>query len=171
MESTVRQRQYLTLAETARRLKVPQRTIRRRIEDGSIPAVRLGSTPSSPLRIPEDGLDAWLYEESELAPKSCPSRKKLARARRGPRCSHAMASAAWDAVRPKGSRFTTLFRCRKAERSTTSTTWRRSARPASPSRREARRVLNAALLMNRDSRSDEVSGQSRTSGAFPGARR
>ena len=65
MESVVRQRQFLTLAETARRLKVSERTIRRRIEDGSIPAVRLGSSSQSPLRIPEDGLDAWLYEESE----------------------------------------------------------------------------------------------------------
>ena len=159
MESTVRQRQYLTLAETARRLKVPQRTIRRRIEDGSIPAVRLGSTPSSPLRIPEDGLDDWLYEESELAPKSCPSRKKLARARRGPRCSHAMASAAWDAVRPKGSRFTTLFR------------FGRRSDPRPPQPGDALLALNAALLMNCDSRSGEVSGQPRTSGAFPGARR
>jgi len=65
VESVVHQRQFLTLAETARPLKVSERTIRRRIEDGSIPAVRRRLVDLIAACIPKDGLDAWFYEESE----------------------------------------------------------------------------------------------------------
>ena len=55
--------ELLTVEETARRLGVSTITIRRHIRDGSIPAVRLGYSPASPLRIPADTLVAWLYED------------------------------------------------------------------------------------------------------------
>ena len=57
----------LTLREAAARLKTSERTIRRRVDDGSIPAVRLGASPSSPLRIPEDELERWVSGSPEEA--------------------------------------------------------------------------------------------------------
>jgi excisionase family DNA binding protein len=53
----------LTKKEVAERLGVSERTIHRRIRDGSIPAVRLGSGRMSPVRIDADELDAWVYGE------------------------------------------------------------------------------------------------------------
>jgi excisionase family DNA binding protein len=53
MANDVQARRLLTLAQTAERMQISIRTVRRRIEDGSIPAVRLGTRAASPLRIPE----------------------------------------------------------------------------------------------------------------------
>ncbi len=63
MEANVHARRLLSLDQTAKRMQTSVRTVRRRIHDGSIPAVRLGTSPSSPLRIPEDELEAWLFEK------------------------------------------------------------------------------------------------------------
>ena len=61
MPTNVEARRLLTLDQTAERLQISVRTVRRRIEDGSIPAVRLGTSAASPLRIPEDELERWVY--------------------------------------------------------------------------------------------------------------
>ena len=49
--------------EVARRLGVSVPTVYRRIQDGSLPAVRLGHDERAPLRVPEYELEAWLYGE------------------------------------------------------------------------------------------------------------
>jgi excisionase family DNA binding protein len=55
-------REYLTVADVAAELACSEPTVRRRIRDGEIPAVRLGG-PGSPVRIPRAGLEAWLRSE------------------------------------------------------------------------------------------------------------
>jgi excisionase family DNA binding protein len=52
--------QYMTVAEVAEKLSVSELTIRRKIATGTIPAVRLAGNGRGAVRIPEDGLDAWL---------------------------------------------------------------------------------------------------------------
>jgi excisionase family DNA binding protein len=51
---------YLTVAEVAERLAVSELTVRRRIAEGEIPAVRLSTSRRAAVRIPADGLEAWL---------------------------------------------------------------------------------------------------------------
>jgi excisionase family DNA binding protein len=51
---------YLTVAEVARRLLCSEPTVRRRIRAGDLPAVKLGRSRNSAVRVPIDGLDAWL---------------------------------------------------------------------------------------------------------------
>jgi excisionase family DNA binding protein len=50
----------LTVPEVADRLSVSVRTVRRRIDLGEIPAVRLGSGPQPPVRVDPADLEAWL---------------------------------------------------------------------------------------------------------------
>jgi excisionase family DNA binding protein len=57
-----RQREYLTVAEVAAELACSEPTVRRRIRDGDLPAVRLGG-PGSGVRIPRARLEAWLWSE------------------------------------------------------------------------------------------------------------
>jgi excisionase family DNA binding protein len=57
-----RQREYLTIQEVAEELRCSEPTVRRRIRDGDLPAVRLGGA-GSPVRIPRAGLTAWLWSE------------------------------------------------------------------------------------------------------------
>jgi excisionase family DNA binding protein len=54
------QREYLTVAEVAAELACSEPTVRRRIREGELPAVRLGP-PGSGLRIPRAVLTAWLW--------------------------------------------------------------------------------------------------------------
>ncbi len=61
MTSTATPPRLLTIAEVAERLRVSRQTVWRRVRDGSIPAVRLGDVPHSPLRIDERALMAWVY--------------------------------------------------------------------------------------------------------------
>jgi excisionase family DNA binding protein len=59
---TIENPKLLSPAEVALRLDVSKVTIYRRIADGSLPAVRLGgNTASTPLRVPEQALKAWLW--------------------------------------------------------------------------------------------------------------
>jgi excisionase family DNA binding protein len=51
---------YLTVADVAEKLAISELTVRRRIASGEIPAVRLSRHRRGAVRIPEDGLDAWL---------------------------------------------------------------------------------------------------------------
>jgi len=51
--------EYLSIAEVALMLGVSPATVRRKIEAGDLPAVRLGG-PGFAVRIPRAGLEAWL---------------------------------------------------------------------------------------------------------------
>jgi excisionase family DNA binding protein len=51
---------YLNVAAVAEMLSVSELTIRRKIADGEIPAVRLSTTGRGAVRIPAADLDAWL---------------------------------------------------------------------------------------------------------------
>jgi excisionase family DNA binding protein len=53
----------LTVVQVAERLNVSRSTVRRRIELGEIPAVRLGRGPHAPVRVDADELAAWVYGE------------------------------------------------------------------------------------------------------------
>jgi excisionase family DNA binding protein len=59
---------YLTVAEVAEELRCSEPTIRRRIRDGELPAVKLSAGRNSAIRIPRAGLDAWLWPDSKEAP-------------------------------------------------------------------------------------------------------
>jgi excisionase family DNA binding protein len=61
LESTRPCPSYLTVHEAAEQLRCSELTIRRRIAEGQIPAVKLGFAPNSGLRIPSAGLEAWLW--------------------------------------------------------------------------------------------------------------
>jgi excisionase family DNA binding protein len=50
----------LTVAEVARLARLSERTVRRRIADGELPAVRLGTGPRAPLRIGASELAAFV---------------------------------------------------------------------------------------------------------------
>lgn len=62
MSADVHELNLLTVRETAALLKQSERSVRRKVHSGQIPAVRLGDE-SGPLRIPAGELRAWLYEE------------------------------------------------------------------------------------------------------------
>jgi excisionase family DNA binding protein len=53
---------YLTVAEVAAELHCSEPTVRRRIRDGELPAVKLGHGRSV-LRVSRVALEAWLYGE------------------------------------------------------------------------------------------------------------
>ena len=64
---TIALKELLTVAETAELLGVSKKTVRRRVRDGSLPAVRLGGAPHFPIRIPQSELRTWLYEPESAA--------------------------------------------------------------------------------------------------------
>ena len=55
----------LTIPEVATRLNVSTSTVRRLVSKGEIPAVRLGSSPASSVRIDPAELDDWLYQQEK----------------------------------------------------------------------------------------------------------
>ena len=57
--STVVGREFMSVSEVAMQLGVSTPTVRRKIAAGELPAVRLGG-PGSSLRVPREGLAAWL---------------------------------------------------------------------------------------------------------------
>lgn len=59
-------RQLLTVRETAERLNVSEKTVRRLLRSGEIRAVQLGG-PRSAIRIDPAELEAWLYDEPRPA--------------------------------------------------------------------------------------------------------
>jgi excisionase family DNA binding protein len=61
MSTEAQLRPLLTAREVAERLHLSPSTVRRRIADGEIPAVRLGVGPQSPVRIDADDLERWLF--------------------------------------------------------------------------------------------------------------
>lgn len=60
MSTLAPERQLLTVRETAERLRVSEKSVRRRIAAGVIPAVSLGG-PGSAVRVPADELERWLF--------------------------------------------------------------------------------------------------------------
>jgi excisionase family DNA binding protein len=57
----------LTTHQVARRLNVSEETVRRRLRQGEIPGLRLGSGPRAPFRVVEAELEQWLYGDPEEA--------------------------------------------------------------------------------------------------------
>lgn len=60
-------------------VSLSNRTVRRRIADGEIPAVKLGQGPNAPVRVDRAELEAWLYSfppppEGGTTPSRRPSR-------------------------------------------------------------------------------------------------
>jgi excisionase family DNA binding protein len=60
MATVVSSRPLLTVEQVADQLNVSPRTVRRRIASRELPAVRLGSSPQSPVRVSADDLARWL---------------------------------------------------------------------------------------------------------------
>jgi excisionase family DNA binding protein len=77
---TTAETKLLTLAEVARRLNCSQLTVRRRIQEGELPAVRLGSSPRHPLRVDERELNSWLYGSAAGVDSSARRRRPPLRA-------------------------------------------------------------------------------------------
>jgi excisionase family DNA binding protein len=59
---------YLTVAEVAEELSCSEPTVRRRIRAGELPAAKLGAGRNSAVRIPREGLEAWLWVSSRHGP-------------------------------------------------------------------------------------------------------
>jgi excisionase family DNA binding protein len=57
--------QLLTIPEAAARLRQTPGTIRRKIREGQLPALRLGTGPRAPFRIDALELEAFLFAEPE----------------------------------------------------------------------------------------------------------
>jgi len=55
----------LAVPEVAVRTGLGISTVRRKIAQGEIPAVRLGSKPGSSVRVDENELERWLYSDPE----------------------------------------------------------------------------------------------------------
>jgi len=66
MSAPVTASRYLSVREAAERLSVSERTVRRLLAVGAVPAVRL-STPGSAVRIPEDALERYLWQPGNEA--------------------------------------------------------------------------------------------------------
>ncbi len=66
MSSEVTDRRLLTVSQAAERLSVSEKSVRRMIVRGELPAVQLGA-PGSSVRIDVDELEAWLFEPRPAA--------------------------------------------------------------------------------------------------------
>jgi excisionase family DNA binding protein len=67
----------LTVAEAADWARLSERTVRRRIAAGDLAAVRLGSSPRAPIRVPADELEAWLRRAPPRAGDAAPESPAL----------------------------------------------------------------------------------------------
>jgi excisionase family DNA binding protein len=82
--STLVQQQLLTVRETAERLAISEKSVRRRIRAGVIPALRLGQKGSA-IRIPADELAGWIDERRTAGASSPPSPAETLPRALGPR--------------------------------------------------------------------------------------
>jgi prophage regulatory protein len=64
MGTDVRTPQLLTVREVADRLKLSEKSVRRRIASGELPAVRLGGRGTQ-LRVDERELDQYVYGDAQ----------------------------------------------------------------------------------------------------------
>lgn len=60
--STIHEQELLTVKETALRLRVHEKTVRRLIHQGKLPALTVG--PKKAYRIDEGELAAWVYGDA-----------------------------------------------------------------------------------------------------------
>lgn len=72
MSTLVPERQWLTVRETAEKLAISEKSVRRQIAAGEIPALRLGPKGSA-IRIPTDELAGWIDERRTAGALSPPS--------------------------------------------------------------------------------------------------
>jgi excisionase family DNA binding protein len=68
MSTYVPTSRLLTVDETAARLCVSSKTVRRKISSGELPAIRLSSVGRGAVRVDESDLDAWLYANPKERP-------------------------------------------------------------------------------------------------------
>jgi excisionase family DNA binding protein len=66
MSTDAREFRLLTVRDVAETLRVDEKTVRRKIERGLIPAYRLGP-PGNSIRVAADELEAWLESQPEDA--------------------------------------------------------------------------------------------------------
>ena len=59
--------QMLTVEEVAAELRLKPKTIRKRILDGELAAIKAGSHRTSPYRIPREALDDYLRQQAVQA--------------------------------------------------------------------------------------------------------
>jgi excisionase family DNA binding protein len=64
MSSSVLNRELLTVRQVAAELRLSEKTVRRLIASGELPAFRLGRKGAS-VRVDRDELEAWLGREPE----------------------------------------------------------------------------------------------------------
>jgi excisionase family DNA binding protein len=62
------QTHLLTIREVAAMLRQSERTVRGKVADGTLPAVRIGSGPRAPFRVDGGELERWI-EAHHLEPK------------------------------------------------------------------------------------------------------
>ena len=68
MNNTDATPRLLRLDEAAKRVPCSVSTLRRRIHEGALPAVRIGPSDNSPIRIDPRQLAAWLFnDEGDVA--------------------------------------------------------------------------------------------------------
>jgi excisionase family DNA binding protein len=60
---TQEHKRLMRVREVAAELDQSVSAVYRKVKNGEIPAVRLGSSPRSPLRIERDELDLWLFRQ------------------------------------------------------------------------------------------------------------
>ena len=60
-------RPLLTVPEVADHLRVSVKTVRRRIESGELPTLRIGSGTRAPVRVDEAALDELLHGDRDRA--------------------------------------------------------------------------------------------------------
>ena len=74
LSGITQQPRLLTVHQVARRLRLSEVTVRRKIASGELPSVQLGGR-YAPLRVDEDELRAWLSEHARAArlPAGAPS--------------------------------------------------------------------------------------------------
>jgi excisionase family DNA binding protein len=54
-------KEFLCVGEVALRLRQSEATVRRKIREGSIPALKIGTGPRAAIRVDSDELERWLY--------------------------------------------------------------------------------------------------------------
>jgi predicted DNA-binding transcriptional regulator AlpA len=66
---------FMRVKDVARELDQSVSAVDRKIAAGDLPAVRLGSSPRAPLRVPPEELEAWLYGARREPPASAAAAK------------------------------------------------------------------------------------------------
>ena len=73
--SATRSGDLLRIPEAAERLNVSRASVYRWANEGRLPVVRLGG-PGSPIRIPADELETWIYSDVGATAAAAPHRPR-----------------------------------------------------------------------------------------------